>query len=371
MKLVSELIYRQITPADFYNINKPSNVEASGGGQSYIDIPTGSVEISTWHSFFDEIQVNNTQSGPLWKVELHSLGGLGSQVVDIGQRRPQSVNIRSQKIHSTHSNRVYAWLPKNGFPRLPSNINSARDARVQELTAGVRIFILKTNEKEYWAGWFKTEEINRLSDIDSRFNAMLEHQAGYITFKPEINLDETDLNYPIVLQPTTKPSGETKDDSEEIAPKKQLTYNDIANRTEEEIATELFHEDTLDENVIKQEIVRNVFERNRRSTNALKQLYKSCQITGDRYVFQKTNGEPYLEVHHLVPLGEGGSNNPANLVVVSAHIHRMLHYASVEGIELSKITNGKLDFQINDEEFTISWHPRHEQVVKRASGATS
>ena len=364
MKHVLELIYRQITPADFYNINKPSNVEASGGGQSYIDIPTGSVQISTWHSFFDGVQVYERQSGPLWKIKLHSLGGLGSQIVKIGQRRPQSVNIRSQKIHSTYSNRVYAWHPDNGFPKLPSNIYSAQDPRVPKLVAGVRIFILKTDEKEYWAGWFKTEEIDHLSNFDSRFDAMLSYQAGHITFDPKIDLDESNLNNPFVLQPTTKPS-------EQPTPKTQLSYNDKADRTDEEIATELFHEDKLDENVTKQEIFRNVFERNRRSTNALKQLYKSCQITGDRYVFKKTNGEPYLEVHHLVPLGEGGSNNPANLVVVSAHIHRMLHYASVEGIELSKITNGKLDFQINDEEFTISWHPRHEQVVKRASGATS
>jgi 5-methylcytosine-specific restriction protein A len=112
-----------------------------------------------------------------------------------------------------------------------------------------------------------------------------------------------------------------------------------------------------------------IFERNRKAVRDLKKLYKTCQITGNEFAFCKTNGELYLEVHHLVPLGEGGSDNPTNLVVVSAHIHRMLHYAVVEGMDLAKIVDGKLDFTINDKIFTITWSPEHARVIADASGA--
>ena len=121
----------------------------------------------------------------------------------------------------------------------------------------------------------------------------------------------------------------------------------------------------------KTQKVIETFERNRKAVRDLKRLYKTCQVTGDDFVFSKANGEPYLEVHHLVPLGEGGSDDPANLVVISAHIHRMLHYAVVEGIDLSKIADDKLDFTINGETFTITWRPEHAKVISDAGGAVA
>ena len=120
----------------------------------------------------------------------------------------------------------------------------------------------------------------------------------------------------------------------------------------------------------KTQKVIETFERNRKAVRDLKRLYKTCQITGNDFIFSKVNGEPYLEVHHLVPLGEGGSDNSTNLVVISAHIHRMLHYAVVEGIDLAKIVDYKLDFTINGESFTITWLPEHAKVIADAGGAT-
>ena len=112
------------------------------------------------------------------------------------------------------------------------------------------------------------------------------------------------------------------------------------------------------------------FERNRKAVRDLKRLYKTCQVTENEYIFSKVNGEPYLEVHHLVPLGEGGADNPANLVVISAHIHRMLHYADVKGIDLSKIVDNKLAFTINGANFTITWLPEHAKVIAAAGSAS-
>ena len=67
----------------------------------------------------------------------------------------------------------------------------------------------------------------------------------------------------------------------------------------------------------------------------------------------------------------GGSDDPANLVVISAHIHRMLHYAVVEGIDLSKIDDDKLDFTINGETFTMTWRPEHAKVISDAGGVVA
>jgi len=142
VKNVSELIFRQITPADFYNINKQPGAEERGGGQSYIDISTANVDLPIWHTFFDKYTPKDTKSGPLWSVTINSLGDLGSQTINIGPRRAASVSIRSQKIFSKASNRIFAWHPDHGsFPRAPTDMSSSEDPRVIEKAAGVRVFI--------------------------------------------------------------------------------------------------------------------------------------------------------------------------------------------------------------------------------------
>ena len=364
---LAELVFRQITPADFFNINKKPGAEDRGGGQSYIDVPIRNVDLDTWGSFFAAIKPVKTKSGPLWTTEINSLGGLGKQQVEIGQRRDASVNIRSQKLFSRSSNRVLAWHPDHsGFPRAPVDMSSAEDPRVIELTAGVRIFILKTDQGEYWAGWLRTEEIQRLAAVDKRFEEMLVEPAGHIAFDPTVELDLSSLKDPFGVQPHTELDPEVEADAEESGTRKKAPYNAKSGRTEEAIAADLFQDDSSSEDVKKTQKVIEIFERNRKAVRDLKRLYKTCQVSGDVFVFPKTNGEPYLEVHHLVPLGEGGSDDPANLVVISAHIHRMLHYAVVEGIDLSKIVDGNLAFTINGETFTIKWRPEHAKVISGA-----
>ena len=147
MSSISELIFREITPADFFHTNKQPGTEPGGGGQSYIDIPTQNVPLPTWHSFFNNVEPEIARNGPFWIEKIHSLGGLGSQDVKIGQRRPTTVSIRSQKLFSQASKRVYAWHPDKGdFPRCPADMVSAEDPRIVGLIAGVRIFILKTDK---------------------------------------------------------------------------------------------------------------------------------------------------------------------------------------------------------------------------------
>ncbi len=365
----SELIFRQITPADFFNINKKPGAEEKGGGQSYIDVPTKNVSIDTWHKFFPQIRPRASKSGPVWTVEVNSLGGLGSQTVEIGQRREASVNIRAQKLYSGKSNRIFAWHPSyGGFPRAPAEMSSAEDPEVIELSAGVRIFIMNSEERSYWAGWLRTDYIERLAATDIRFEDMLVRPAGHLQFTPSMEFNENSLQDPFDILRKEVVEGDVVPTTEQTHSTKNVPYNAKTGRTEEAIAADFFQDDTSSEGVKKTQRVVEVFERNRKAARYLKELYKQCQITGDKFVFPKINGDPYLEIHHLIPLGEGGSDEPANLVVVSAHIHRMLHYAIVEGIDLSKIVDGKLNFTINGDSYTIEWLPEHARVIAEAGG---
>jgi len=51
-------------------------------------------------------------------------------------------------------------------------------------------------------------------------------------------------------------------------------------------------------------------------------LFPKCANT-----FNKPNDEPYIEVHHIVSLCDGGEDAVWNLAVVCAHHHKMAHFS--------------------------------------------
>jgi len=54
----------------------------------------------------------------------------------------------------------------------------------------------------------------------------------------------------------------------------------------------------------------------------------SCEMPGCDYTgFSKTDGSQYIEVHHVIPLSEGGEDNVNNTVALCPNCHRKLHYA--------------------------------------------
>ena len=74
-----------------------------------------------------------------------------------------------------------------------------------------------------------------------------------------------------------------------------------------------------------------------------------------------------------MPLGEGGADNPLNIVILSPLIHRMLHYANVQNINLSEIKansdgSAELEITVNNEKFTITWKKDHYEKIMKFHG---
>lgn len=53
-----------------------------------------------------------------------------------------------------------------------------------------------------------------------------------------------------------------------------------------------------------------------------------CEACGAIAPFETDDGRPFLEVHHLKRLADGGSDTVENAVAVCPNCHRRLHYAS-------------------------------------------
>ena len=343
-KRLDSLVFRRMTYADFRHINKVGGEEVGGGGQSYIDFPVSDIEPQNWNDFLGVKTGTGAGKRPKWDFTINSFGIAQINNLKIYQRRPASFSIASQKIHSRSANRVPAWHPDNGFP-------DDYNHRLQNLV----LYIVKTTDGEYWAGWFLEDQIPANWLGNSKLKRMFtEDSAGYIEFRDKVFVDTTKKNWPFYFSAETVLSDiPTKEDIED-----ELTLEDTSPRLQELIDSGQ-DPDTVDR-------FYRIRKRNKKLIKNLKKLYGGkCQITGEEFTFTKVNGEWYSEVHHLIALGNNGSDSYANAIVVSPLIHRMLHFAKVSKIDLNQIVDNKLNIQINGKDYEINWHPEHLATVQK------
>jgi len=391
MKKVRSIVFRYITAADYFNINKPSGTEIGGGGQSYIDFPTDSISLTNWENFFTGTPgVSRTMrtQGPCWSFNINNTGIAESQNLVIYRRRAQSISIASQKLFSLRSNRVKAWHPENGFP-MPTN-----PLLRSSLPGNLAIYIVKTTDGEYWAGWFMDFSPCKDTDTHDYLNPLVNKLGGdgyagilEVPSSDILYFDENDARTPFALPDLMeverlklKKLAEKVKISKIKAKKKKVSKPKYAKiikkehirkpRTEKQIIEELFTDDqTGVEGLVpeKVEIVQKIIKRNTKAVKDLKALYGGkCQITGDRFTFKKKDGSLYSEAHHLIPIGNDGADSIFNIVILSPLIHKMLHYADVEDINLADIReDNTLEITINGKPFTITWHPKHAELVKK------
>jgi len=78
------------------------------------------------------------------------------------------------------------------------------------------------------------------------------------------------------------------------------------------------------------------------SENAKRQANGICQLCKQPAPFIKSNGEPYLEAHHIVWLAKEGEDTPQNTVALCPNCHRKMHVLDDEkDIERLKLTAKK------------------------------
>ncbi|MCY4140870.1 MAG: HNH endonuclease [Rhodobacteraceae bacterium] len=64
-----------------------------------------------------------------------------------------------------------------------------------------------------------------------------------------------------------------------------------------------------------------------------------CEVCDKPAPFFREDGEPYLEVHHICPLSEGGPDTTDNTAACCPNCHRMLHHGkNRNGLRLKAIT---------------------------------
>lgn len=80
----------------------------------------------------------------------------------------------------------------------------------------------------------------------------------------------------------------------------------------------------------KREYLIETFARNRGWVKEAKEKFgKYCLYPRCFNTFNKPDNKPYIEVHHIISLCDGGEDAIWNLSVVCAHHHKMAHFATL------------------------------------------
>jgi 5-methylcytosine-specific restriction protein A len=79
----------------------------------------------------------------------------------------------------------------------------------------------------------------------------------------------------------------------------------------------------------------------------LQEASGACELCNSDSPFLKDNGKPYLEVHHVHHLANGGSDTISNAVGVCPNCHRALHY-SIKRDELVHALYDKIDRLVDE-----------------------
>lgn len=80
---------------------------------------------------------------------------------------------------------------------------------------------------------------------------------------------------------------------------------------------------------------------------ARKRANGKCECCGEPAPFEDEDGEPYLEVHHVDELGEGGADHPNRVVAVCPTCHMRNHYGA-NGEEVNARLQKKLESGLSD-----------------------
>ena len=224
----------------------------------------------------------------------------------------------------------------------------------------VVIFCAKSNHTKpsVIVGWYKDAIVYRRRD---KYNS---HEYN-IKVKREnaLLLDEQDRNYEI---PRSKESNDYigfgqsniwyADDGEAslkfrddalkyIDDYKKYTKSEIDIDCPEKEEDQIIHATTLEVDELKRVAVAKTNEHPKVKENVVSKQYERdpyikeyvrrrangfCQLCKKEAPFIKKDGTPFLEVHHIIELANGGEDSIENAVALCPNCHRKMHYAKNE-----------------------------------------
>jgi hypothetical protein len=147
---VDRIWWRNVQPGEFYNIERYHQIDG-GGGSLYIEIPSSMV-LTTLD--FLGVSGTNVDSLPVITIQAGVIGQSGaSGPIEFQRKAGGRMRIARQNRQQPNSQRHPAWTAARGFPTAPDDIRNKEEALPYFPEGGLRVFIAKTVEGDYYAGF--------------------------------------------------------------------------------------------------------------------------------------------------------------------------------------------------------------------------
>lgn len=148
---VERIWWRKLQEGEFYNIERYPRLDSGGGGSLYIEIPKSIVPQTL--DFLDAAG-SDVDALPVITIEAGVIGESGlSGPIEFHRKGGGRMRIARQNRQQPNSQRHPAWTSRRGFPSAPDRVRNKKEAVPYMPDGGVRIYIAKTAEGEYYAGF--------------------------------------------------------------------------------------------------------------------------------------------------------------------------------------------------------------------------
>lgn len=148
---VERIWWRKLQDGEFYNIERYPRLDSGGGGSLYIEIPKSIVPQTL--DFLDAAG-SDVNALPVITIMAGVIGQSGqSGPIEFHRKAGGRMRIARQNRQQPNSQRHPAWTSPRGFPSAPDNVRNKEEAIPHLPEGGVRIYIAKTVEGQYYAGF--------------------------------------------------------------------------------------------------------------------------------------------------------------------------------------------------------------------------
>ncbi len=151
-RVINRIWWRNVQLGEFYNIERYYKIEG-GGGSLYIEIPSSMVPATL--DFLD-VPATDVTSLPVITIQARVIGEPGiSGPIEFHRKAGNRMRIARQNRQQPNSQRHPAWTSSRGFPTAPDLVSSKDEATPYFPSGGLRIYIAKTIEGDYYVGFTK------------------------------------------------------------------------------------------------------------------------------------------------------------------------------------------------------------------------
>lgn len=171
--------WRNVAPGEFYNIERHHQIEG-GGGSLYIEIP-GSIVEATLDFLGTDAATLDSQGEFVIQAGVIGQPGLTGPITFMPKSGGR-LRIARQNRQQPHSQRHPAWTAARGFPTAPDNVSSTDSAKQYFPSGGLRIYLSKTAEGDYYAGFTKGPRPTGMKVTDPSWDLYSDNKVGGVIY---------------------------------------------------------------------------------------------------------------------------------------------------------------------------------------------